>query len=332
MSSEKPKPYTIIVIISIVIITLMSIGILIFMSSLLQGESTRLTETTELISTYHDLASDDIQIILEEDAAKIENAHAGLYDLYIINDKYVAMIDYNQTHPLNYTQQDFDEVKLEFTILMRAVNNIVYNTKVYDYSTNRLGGSLANNYTNFGFKNYFIENEWEAWNGLFDNLHADIVDYVNASFVSFGAPVELPRINYEKWTYHLYNNLSMLAAVGQTNSYNYLINKQPQHDMPLVNLSLRNVLEYYERYVYLLDDIDAVYSHFNNTLITLALAGVLMGFATSFDNIKLRRISLIVGIVILLLAMVYFTSALSQFFAITAKEARIITQQGFTFA
>ncbi len=200
MSSEKPKPYTKVVIISIVLITLFSFGILIIMSSWLQSESTRLLETTEVLNNFGSLAADDIQVILQEDAAKYETAYSNLNELYTLNDKYRAMIDYNQTHPLNYTQQDFDEVKIDFTVKMRTVNFIVQSTSVYEYSVNQLGASVSNNYSNFGFEFYLINNQLIRYAGIYEMIHADILDYVNASFVTSGDSFELPKIYFEKWT------------------------------------------------------------------------------------------------------------------------------------
>ncbi|MBK5112735.1 MAG: hypothetical protein JJE41_03840 [Candidatus Heimdallarchaeota archaeon] len=331
LDAEKPKPYTIIVIVSIVLITLMSIGILITMSSWLQGESTRLTEKTEVIENFSNLADTDIQVVLQEDSAKYETAYSRLNELYTLNDKYLAMIDYNVTHPNNYTWQDFDAVKIEFTVIMRSVIFTVQSTSVYDYSANQLGASIANNYANFGFEYYFINNQWVNWGGQYEDIHADIQDFVNASFVSSGDSLELPKIHFETWTYHLYNNLSILETVGPSTSISYIANHISHLNLPLVNLSLTYLAEFHDEYILLLDKVDAIYTDFNNTLITLALAGVLMSFATSFGNINLRRISMIVGFIVLILSIIYFQSALGTLISLAETEAGIITQSGFVF-
>ena len=332
MSLEKPKPYTKVVIISIVLITLFSFGILVIMSSWLQTESTRLLETTEVLDNFGSLADTDIQVILQEDSAKYETAYSNLNELYALNDKYQAMIDYNQTHPLNYTQQDFDEVKIDFTVKMRSVNFIVQSTSVYEYSVNQLGANVSNNYSNFGFDYYFINNQLVQHAGTYEEIHVDILDYVNASFVISGDSFELPKIHFEKWTYHLYNNLSILETIGPGKATEYIIHKHTDNfDLPLVNLSLAQLASYHDKYVILLDRVDAIYQDLNNTLITLALAGVLMGFAISFENITHRRISMIVGLVILFLSIFYFTSAFVTLLSLAAKEAGIIGAQGFVF-
>ncbi|TET32065.1 MAG: hypothetical protein E3J70_01265 [Candidatus Heimdallarchaeota archaeon] len=332
MSLEKPKPYTRVVIISIVLITLFSFGILIIMSSWLQGESTRLMETSEALDNFGNLADADIQVILQEDSAKYETAYSNLNELYALNDKYQAMIDYNQTHPQNYTQQNFDEVKIDFTVKMRSVNFIVQSTSVYEYSVNKLGASVLNNYSNFGFDFYFINNQLVRFAGMYEEIHVDILDYVNASFVTSGDSFELPKIHFEKWTYHLYNNLSILESIGPRKASDYIIHKHTDNfELTLVNLSLAQLATYHDKYVLLLDKVDAIYQDLNNTLITLALAGVLMGFATSFENINYRRISMVVGLVILFLSIFYFTSAFSTLLTLAAKEAGIIGVQGFVF-
>lgn len=331
MSLEKPKPYTIIIIVSIVLVTIFSIGILVIMSGWLQTESTRLTEATEVLDNFGTLADIDIQVILQEDSAKYETAYSYLNDLYSLNDQYHAMIDYNLTHPLNYTQLDFDEVKIDFTVKMRAVNFIVQSTSVYDYSVTQLGASVANNYRNFGFDFYFITNQWVSWAEPYEVLHTDIQDFVNASFVSSGDSLELPEIHLEQWTYHLYNNLSILESVGPSTSISYVTNHFDNGELGLVNLSLAQLSLYQEAYVLLLDKVDAVRQDLNNTLITLALAGVLMGFATSFENITFRRISLIVGMIILLLSIVYFTTAISTLISLPKNVAGIFHLSEFVF-
>ncbi|MCE7745668.1 MAG: hypothetical protein GPJ52_11100, partial [Candidatus Heimdallarchaeota archaeon] len=313
MSLEKPKPYT----------KVFSFGILVIMSSWLQTESTRLLETTEVLDNFGSLADNDIQVILQEDSAKYETAYSNLNELYALND---------QTHPLNYTQQDFDEVKIDFTVKMRSVNFIVQSTSVYEYSVNQLGASVSNNYSNFGFEFYLINNQLIQYAGTYEMIHADILDYVNASFVTSGDSFELPKIYFEKWTYHLYNNLSILGTIGPGKATEYIIHKHTDNfDLPLVNLSLSQLASYHDKYVLLLDRVDAIYQDLNNTLITLALAGVLMGFAISFENITHRRISMIVGLVILFLSIFYFTSAFVTLLSLAAKEAGIIGVQGFVF-
>lgn len=215
---------------------------------------------------------------------------------------------------------------------MRSLILTVKSSLVYEYSTSKLGASNANNYTNFGFKYYFINNKWLNSGSQYEEIHDDIQDFVNASFAISGETIELPTIHLDTWTYHLYNNLSILSTVKQGSSFDYIANHRSHIDLPLVNLSLTRVTEYYDDYNMLLDKIDSIYTDFNNTLITLALAGVLMGFATQFDGLNLRRISLIVGIIILMLSVIYFTTALGTLLSLAAKEAEIITQNGFVFA
>ncbi|MHA1121935.1 MAG: hypothetical protein ACTSPC_03905, partial [Candidatus Heimdallarchaeota archaeon] len=318
--------------ISIVLITLFSFGILIIMSSWLQGESTRLMETTEVLDNFGNLAVTDIQVILSEDSAKYETAYSNLNDLYALNDKYQAMIDYNITHPNNYTQQDFDEVKIDFTTKMRRVNYIVQSTSIYEYSVNHLGASLLNNYSNFGFEFYFITNQLVQYAGMHEEIHDEILDYVNASFVISGDSFELPKIHLETWTYHLYNNLSILGTIGPRKAYDYIIHQHADNfELPLVNLSLTQLASYHEGYVLLLDKVDSIFKDLNNTLITLALAAVLMGFATSFENINFRRVSMIVGLVILFMSIFYFTTSIATLTSIAANGARIIEATGFVF-
>jgi hypothetical protein len=302
------------------------------MSTRLQGNSTEFTEITEVLDNYRDLAELDIQAILQEDSTIYEITYSDLNELYTLNDKYQVMIDYNMTNPLNYTQQDFDEVKMDFTVVMRSLILTVKSSLVYEYSTSQIGASNANNYTNFGFTYYFINNKWLNLGSQYEEIHEDIQDFVNASFALSGETMELPTIQLDTWTYHLYNNLSILSSVGRGSSFNYIANHRSHIDLPLVNLSLTHVTEYYDDYNMLLDKIDSIYTDFNNTLITLALAGVLMGFATQFDSLNFRRISLIVGIIILMLSVIYFTTALSTLLSLAMKEAEIITQNGFVFA
>jgi hypothetical protein len=310
---------------------MLSIGILVIMSSWLQVESTKLLETSEILDNFGNLADTDIQIILGEDSAKYETAYSYLNELYFLNDKYSAMIEYNQTHPLNYTQLDFDEIKLDFTAKMRTVNAIVQSTSVYEYSAIQLGASVVNNYTYLGFDFFFITNQWVKWTGSYEEIHGDIRNYVNASFVSSGDPLDLPKIKFETWTYHLYNNLSVLEFVGPSKSISYINNHLETTGLNLVNLSLTQLTEYRDSYVILNEKVDTIYQDFNNTLITLALAGVLMGFATSFDSKNLRRISIIVGLIVLILALVYFISAFATLAHLSGNEAGIIGVNEFVF-
>jgi hypothetical protein len=241
------------------------------------------------------------------------------------------MLSYNITHPNNYTQIDFDNVKIDFTVNMRSIIQAVSNSYVYGYSVHQLGASRANNYTNFGNVYYFINDQLINWEGVYEEIHSDIQDFVSASFVLSGDTYVLPRIRMNVWSYHLYNNLSILESVGNGESIEYIKDHVQHLSLPLVNLSLAQVLSYQEDYVKLLDKSDSVFVDLNNTIITLALAGVLMSFAISFDNMNFRRISLIVGVILLLLSIIYFQSALGTFLSIAENRVGIITQTEFVF-
>ncbi len=314
------------------LITAMSIGIFVIISSWLQVESTEYSTTADMLNNFRDLAETDVQIILEEDSAKYETAYSYLNDLYLLNDQYGAMVDYNSTHPLNYTQLDFDEVKIEFTLKMRLTINVVQSTSVYDYSANQLKADVANNYTSCGIKYFFILNQWHTWGDPYEAIQDDIRDYVNTSFALSGDSLEVPEIKLENWAYNLYNNLSILEFVGCSASVNYATNNLDSIGLNLVNLSLAYVSDYIDGYVALSERADDITQDFNNTLITLAMAGVLLGFATSFENMKLRKISLIVGLVILLLAAIYFGTALGDLAHLANREAGIISPNAFVFA
>ncbi|MHA1531993.1 MAG: hypothetical protein ACTSR6_08345, partial [Candidatus Heimdallarchaeota archaeon] len=77
---------------------------------------------------------------------------------------------------------------------------------------------------------------------------------------------------------------------------------------------------------------DDITQDFNNILITLAMAGVLMGFATSFENDKFRKISLIVGLIVLFIAILYFSISLIDLVQLPAREAGMIKPNAFVFA
>ena len=202
MAQEKPKPYTFIVIMSIILITILSVGIIVIMASWLQGATLRFSGTSETLTDFGNLAETDIQIILQEDSAKYETAYSCLNDLYSLNERYTEMLDYNVTHPFNYTQQDFDDVKIEFTSKMKSLNLIVQSTTVYHYSVNKVGANVTNNYHYLAANFYFIRNHWIDYEAYVD-FHDDIRDYVNISFASTGTPLDIPEIRFEVWTYHL---------------------------------------------------------------------------------------------------------------------------------
>lgn len=310
---------------------MMSLGIFVLMSSWLHDVSTRYTETSEILNNFGDLAEADIQIILQEDSAKYETAYSYLNDLYFLNDQYLAMVEYNITHPFNYKQQDFDEVKIEFNLKMRVIISIVQSTSVYDYGVSQLGMDVANNYTYREFEYYLIINQWNEWDDPHEEIHDDIRDYVNTSFTLSGDSLEIPEIKFEKWTYHLYNNLSVLEFVSSSKSIGYISIYEGDIDLNLVNLSLAQISEYSDGYLSLSEKAAGIIQDFNNTLITLALSGVLLGFATSFENINYRRISLVVGLLVLLLAIIYFVTALGTLAHLADSEALIIRVNEFVF-
>ena len=327
MSNEEVKPYSIVIILIIVVISAMSVGIFVIMSSWIQKDATRFAKTAEILNNYKDLAESDIQTVLSEDSGKYEIAYSYLNDLYILNDQYKTMEEMNETGQINYTQQDFDEVKMEFTSKMTLLNVIVQTTWVYIYSVNELGAVVENNYTYKTSEYFFIINQWYAWDEPHEEIDEEIRDYVNDSF--YPNPIELPEIKFEKWTYHLYNNLSMLDFIGICQSVGYIQEHVGEISFTLVNLSLSEVADYSDGYVYLSARINGLIQDLNNTLITLALAGVLLGFAASFEKKSHRRISIIIGLIIFILSIVYFMSTTGTLTHIDIYEAAIIRPPDF---
>ncbi len=321
-----------VIIISIIIISVMSISIFSLISTTVQTQSTRHSTTADMLNNFGNLAEIDIQVILEEDSAKYETAYSFLNDLYLLNDQYIAMVEYNETHAFNYTQIDFDEVKMEFTLKMKHIINIIHSTSVYEYCTTIIGSDTENNYTVSGYEYLFIINRWNTWEMPYEPVHSDIFDFVNTTFTLASVPIDLPEIKLETWSYHLYNNLSIIEYVGPNSAMKYANNKLSSIDLTYVNLSLAKVSEYSDSYVLLSEKANSIIQDFNNTLITLALAGVLMGFATSFDSVKLRKISLVVGLLVLIIGILYFVTATANHISLAIYEAGIVGANEFVFA
>ncbi len=289
--------------------TVMTIGIFVVMSTWVQNCSSRYSETVEILNNFADLAENDIQAILSEDGTKYGTAYTYLQDLYILNDQYQSMKQYNQTHPGNYTQQDFDDVAIEFTSKMRSLIFVVQSTWVYKYGVQQLNVDVANNYTYRGEEYFFIINKWYKTFSPYEEIDSDLKKYVNTSFFQSGDILELPEIKFDKWTYYLYNNLSILEFIGTNNAINFLNSHLGDINLILVNLSLSVTSDYINGYVYLSERTAGIIQDYNNTLITLALAGVLLGFSASFDNKKYRKITMILGLITLFLSIIYFISA-----------------------
>ncbi|MFW9922858.1 MAG: hypothetical protein ACFFDW_06165 [Candidatus Thorarchaeota archaeon] len=328
MSKEKMKPYITATLISVIFVTVLSIGSCIIMSGWIQNNSTKYAESSEILDNFGMLAETDIQIILQEDTAKYELAYSYINELILLNNLYINMVNYNATHPFNYTQLDFDEIIMEYKIIMTQIISIVQNTELYKYNIDYLSADVDNNYTYNDEIFFFIINKWYQGNFLEEinnDIKEDVIDYFNL----VGQTIEIPEIRWEKWTYHLYNNISMLKHVGISKSIIYIEMHQNDIDLNLVNLSLNQIFTYRDQFSNLSQKTYAIVQDFNNVLITLALAGVLLSFAISFENITYRRISLIIGIIVLLIAIIYFASAFTSFLNLIKDGETIIGENYF---
>jgi hypothetical protein len=309
--------------------TALSIGIFVIMSGWLQTDYQRYSEISNFLNEFGDLAESDIQTILQEDVTKYGTAYQYMNDLYILNDLFQTMELYNATHPFNYTQQDFDEVAMEFTSKLRLLIATVESTTVWEYSRDQLKATVANNYTYKGGDYFFIINKWYQTNEPHEDLDVLIKNYVNISFSQSGDAVELPEIRLDKWTYHLYNNLSILETLHISTSIGYFEMHSGDVSLTLVNLSLMEVAAISDGYYSLSGRAAGVIQDFNNTLITLALAGVLMGFSASFDNKNYRRITMIIGLILLVLSVVYFMSTFGTLSSMAYQEATLALAPDF---
>jgi hypothetical protein len=331
MSKEKPKLYITFVLILIILITLLSIGILVVMSSTLLDESQRYSETADILDNMATIAEVDIQTILQEDITKYELTYSYLNDLNYLNEKYLSMIQYNQTYPASYSQQQFDEVKIECVLLIRNIISITNDSTAYEYSVDYLESNLANNFSYGYSENYLITNIWWEWLSDVSTIDEEIISYVETAFTLAADTLFIPIIDIETWTFHLYNDLSVLEDLQAVKLTDYIDGFAESMALTLDNLSLTYLAIYRDGYITLGEKMDTIITNFNNTLITLALSGVLMGFATSFDNLNYRRISLIIGVLIFLLAIIYFTSAIGTLVSMASNEAQIIGSRSFDF-
>ncbi len=332
ISKEKPKGYSTIALITIILITFLSVGILIIMSSSLLEEAQRYSETADIFDNVGNIAETEIQTILQEDTTRYESAFAKVNDLLFYNDKYYSMIQYNETFPASYSQKEFDEIKDNFALQLKSVISIVNQSTAYEYSTLHLNATYFNNFSAYNFENYLITNQWLIWMDPYNTfIHPDIVSYVEAAFASTGTTLFLPLINLQQWTYRLYNDLSVLEDLEKTKLLDYLFGHSSIVTITLTNLSITYLAVYEDGYITLSEKMDTILTNLNNTLITLALSGVLMGFATSFENLNYRRISLVIGLLIFVLAVIYFMSGIGTLISMAENEALLIGTRDFTF-
>ena len=317
MSKEKNegKLFPIIIIVSIIIMSGMSVGIFI-LSNNLQDERTRYSETSEILSNLLDLADIDVQSVLQDDGAKHETAYSYLQDLYVLNELYESMVLYEESHPGNYSQQDFDAVAMEFTAKLRQLIITVKSTWAYGYCI-EVGADVTNNYTYAGEEFFLI---WNKWNSTSEPIYADLKTYVEIDFALSAEIVELPEIRMNKWTENLYGNLTILIYTDYQTSILYG-ERNWQIPFSFVNLSLSDLAHICEGYLTLTEKANTITEDYNNTLITIATSAVIIAFAISFDSKKSRLVTLIIGFIVLFLAIVYLSSTFDQSLALAGFEA-----------
>ncbi len=312
----------IIMVLIILVMTGMSVYIFV-LSSNLQDSRKNYTLFSERYSTFADLLDSDIQAILQEDGAKYEISYSYLQDLAILNNLYSSMLQYNQSHPGNYTQQDFDQVAMDFASILSQLSFTIESTWVFQYSNNSIGATLANNFTHGSMEWFLISNHWDSGSYA---IHDDIKSYVLTRFAQTGDTVQLLEIRMDKWIENLYRNISILSFTNYQSaiSYSDSIGNLPS----LVNTTVLEMTVIAERYFLLIDKTVSVSEDFNNTLITLATSAVILAFALSFSSKKYQRIILIIGLIVLFLAVIYLGTSLSQMGNLVDAESRIFDVLG----
>jgi hypothetical protein len=325
MSKETKgvDPYAKLIILLVVVLTGVSVGVFV-VNSPIQEATVRYSDAIEDLSTMANYIESDIQNLLQDDGVKLDTAYGYLQDLYVLNDLYDSMEDYNILHPDNYTQQDFDAVLMEFEAMLRQLIINVQGTWVYQYITNDLGATYYNNYTYRGHDYFIIRNNWYSTS---EPIHPDIKDYINASFTLSGDPVQLLEIDMKAWIENLYSNISILQFTPYQTGVNY-VGSPGFPVQTTVNKSLFDVTALTSRYVILNAKIGEIINYLDNTLITLATSAVLLGFSVSFSKKKYRMLMFVIGIVVFLLSVVYLFSTLSQYNGILESEALYITFYG----
>ncbi len=317
MSKEENgvDPYAKLIILLVLALTGVSVGIFV-VNAPVQETMVRYSDVIEKLNTMTNYLESDIQNLLQDDGAKYDTAYGYLQDLYVLNDLYDSMEDYNILHPDNYTQQDFDAVLMEFEALLRQLIFNIQGTWVYQYITGDLGATYYNNYTYRGHKYFIIRNNWYSTS---EPIHSDIKDYINASFTLSGDPIEFLEIDMKGWIESLYSNISILFFTPYLTGVNYI--GRPGFPIETgVNISLYEVTELSSGYVVLNAKLAEIINYLDNTLITLATSAVLLGFGVSFGKKRYRMLMLIIGIIVFLLSVVYLYTTLSQYDSVLWNE------------
>ncbi len=316
IKNGEAKPYSKIIIVSILVITILSISIFVIFSQV-QTAKIEYTKKAEKYSQALGFIETDIQNVLSDDGVKYDNAYSYLLDLYALNRLYQEMKDYNLLYPGNFTQQDLDTVAMEFTVNLRQLIAAVEETWIYQYCIIELGATLANNYTYLGEKWFLIE---DKWNSTSEPIHSEIKNWVITSFTITSDVVQLPTIKFSKWQENLYGNLSILQFLGYADGVNYAIGLSNQN-LNLVNVSLIELYRLANQYLELSEKASVALDNLNNTIITIATSALIIAFAISFNNKRNIFFILIIGLIVLALAFVYLGSTYDQFADLAYTES-----------
>ena len=259
------------------------------------------TDLANQMTEIGDAVVSDIDGIIQTELPKIQETNSLFQDVMRINKLIGNLKLVNTTGGSNITitANEIEQLAVEAVGYMELTWKILETTYAYSWTTTK-GGTEINNYTVYGEENYLIANVYPEFAV---DLEPEIVYYTAILYPQ----TKLGRIYEENWYNIMYIDLGIVANYGDiandtATKYDFNLTRPDFNYYSFQN----NAFDYIEKS----SRYEQSISLMSTSILLLAIAAVIVGFLVQIDIKKLKKICLIVGIFVMIIAIGIFGIAI----------------------
>ncbi len=297
----------------IIVISIFSVISVFFLNNV-QANAKYNKQLAEKHNDLIELVEGDIDLLMESDTQLQQLALSYQQQFLILNITIGQMQAYNLKYPGTYTQSEIDAIAIQAALRIQQVNALINETYAYDWGVFFLGMSAENNYSypdpiSMQFIDYYlIRDNFKEYK---PDLNPTLLYWVNDTYYSKynGSDPELLQINLLNWEGLMYNDTAIIQCYASHAAEFAGIMSMNFIDVPdnyLWSNSYFNLLSTADHFSTIAEVYEQASSIMGISLICMAISAVIIAFAVSIRGRKYIWISIVLGIVVTIIAMVMF--------------------------
>ena len=245
-----------------------------------------------------DAVENDIEGIIQTELPKVQQLNSLFREVLRIDGLIEDLKNVNGTGNITVTYNEIEQLAVQAVGYMEQTWKVLETTYAYHW-TGLNGGNQANNWTAYDEYSYLIDDVYPEYS---QGFQPEILDYAAILYPE----TKLGQVNEENWYNIMYIDLEIAATYGDTcndTAWKYDFNlstPDSYYSLKSITLNYQEKAAMYEQAIALM----------STSILLLAISALIVGYLVQIDLKKLKKISLIVGLFVMGIAIGMFGLAL----------------------